>query len=133
MEGVKVITFYKVTCPTCQLTLPFVEKLHKAYGDSVTFLGIVQDPEGEARKFMEDYGLTFTQLIDAPDYRVSSDYMVDVVPTIYLVDGGNRVLFVEESFLKAGLEKLTSELARLSGKEEIDLFGGVSVPPFKAG
>ncbi len=133
LEGVKVLTFYKVTCPTCQLTLPFIEKIYRAYGDSATFIGVVQDPEEEARSFMENYGLTFTQLIDAPDYRVSADYMVEVVPTIYLIDGENRVLFVEESFLKAGLEKLVSELSRLSGKEEIELFEGVSVPPFKAG
>lgn len=133
IKGPKVLTFYKVTCPTCQLTLPFVEKIFKSYGESVSFLGVVQDPKEEVRKFMEDYGLTFSQLIDAPDYRVSSQYEVNVVPTIYLLDGDNRILFVEESFLKAGLEKLVSEIAHLTGSEEVDIFAGADVPPFKAG
>ncbi len=133
LDGFKMLTFYKVTCPTCQLTLPFVEKIHKAYGSKVHFLGIVQDPPEEADRFRGDYGLTFPQLIDAPDYRVSLDYKVEVVPTLYLINPEGRILFVEESFLKAGLEKIVSEMALITGEEEIDLFAGANVPPFKAG
>jgi peroxiredoxin len=133
VAGLKVITFYKVSCPTCRFTLPFMERIHRAYGDEVTFLGVVQDTEEDARRFAEDHGLTFTQLIDAPDYRVSSLYGVDVVPTIYLLDRENRILFVEESFLKAGIEKIVSELATFTGREEIDVFEGERVPSFKPG
>ena len=131
--GLRLLTFYKVTCPTCQLTLPFIEKLHKAYGNSVRFLGIVQDPPEEAVKFARNYGLTFTQLVDAPEYAVSSQYRVEVVPTIYLLNEEGKIIFVGESFLKAGIEKLSSEIARLTDSEEVDVFEGADVPAFKPG
>ncbi len=31
-SGPVVLAFYKVSCPVCQYTLPFVERLHQAYG-----------------------------------------------------------------------------------------------------
>ena len=133
LEGYRLVVFYKVTCPTCQLTLPFVERMFGSYGGKVHFLGVVQDPEEEARKFAENYGLTFPQLVDAPDYRVSVDYEVMVVPTIYLIDPEGRIDFVEESFVKASLEELNEKLARIAGREVNPLFEDVSVPAFKAG
>ncbi len=133
LEGFKLLTFYKVTCPTCQLTLPFVEKMFKSYGDKIYFLGIVQDPPKEAKDFMSKYGLTFPQLIDAPDYGVSLVYDVQVVPTIYMIDENNEVVFAEESFIKKSLEELNSKLADIAEKKVNPLFEDVSVPPFKAG
>ncbi len=133
LDGFKLLIFYKVTCPTCQLTLPFVEKMYRSYGGAVHFLGVVQDPEGEARRFAEDYGFTFPQLIDAPDYKTSIDYEVMVVPTVYLVDPEGRISFVEESFVKASLEELNERLAEIAGKEVNPIFEDVSVPAFKAG
>ena len=133
LEGHRLLVFYKVTCPTCQLTLPFVEKMFRSYGDRIYFISVVQDLEGEARKFARNHCLTFPQLIDAPDYRVSSDYDVRVVPTIYLVDTEEKVSFVEESFVKASLEELNKKLAEISNKEVNPLFEDVSVPTFKAG
>lgn len=133
LEGYKLLVFYKVTCPTCQLTLPFVEKMFRSYRGGINFLGIVQDSPKEAEDFASKYGLTFPQLIDAPDYEVSLAYDVQVVPTIYLIDPDNRIVFVEESFVKSSLEKLNEELAKIADREVNPLFEDVSVPPFKAG
>src|SRR6266480_513835 len=39
--GPVVAAFFKISCPVCQFTFPFLERLHKRYGgDNVTFLGI---------------------------------------------------------------------------------------------
>ncbi|WP_457600536.1 peroxiredoxin family protein [Hydrogenivirga sp.] len=133
LGGYKLIVFYKVSCPTCQLTLPFIERLYRSYGDSVHFMGVSQDSCSDTESFAKNYGLTFPQLSDEPDYRVSIDYDVQVVPTVYLVNPEGKVVFVEESFVKSSLESLNEELARLSGREVNPLFEDVSVPPFKAG
>ena len=127
------LVFYKVTCPTCQLTLPFVEKLFRAYGEKVGFFGVVQDPPQEAINFANQYGLTFTQLIDAPNYEISILYDVQVVPTIYLIDPEGSILFMEESFVKDRLEELNSKLSQITGFPLASLFEDVSVPAFKAG
>jgi peroxiredoxin len=131
-EGYSLLIFYKVTCPTCQLTLPFVEKMYRAYGSAIGFFGIAQDPSEEVSRFAVRHGLSFTQLIDPSPYDVSFSYDVQVVPTLYLTEG-DRILRVEESFFRNGLEALNAELARLVDAEPIPLFEGVSVPPFKPG
>jgi len=131
-EGYTLLVFYKVSCPTCQLTLPFVEKMYRAYRSAVSFHSVAQDPPEEVSRFVRRYGLSFTQLVDPPPYDVSVRYDVQVVPTIYLVKE-EEILHVEESFLKSGLESLNAELARIAGVDPVPLFEGVSVPSFKPG
>ncbi|MEJ5339306.1 MAG: peroxiredoxin family protein [Aquificaceae bacterium] len=131
--GYKLLVFYKVTCPACQLTLPFVERLHKLYGHVVTVWGIAQDPEHAVREFAKKYGLTFPQLVDYPDYWVSVDYDVQIVPTIYLIDPGGQVDFVSHSFVKSELRELNERLASISGQAPEDIFAGQRVPELKPG
>ncbi len=39
-RGPVVAAFFKISCPVCQFTFPFLERLYKRYGgDGVTFLG----------------------------------------------------------------------------------------------
>ena len=133
IDSWKLIIFFKVTCPTCQLTMPFIEKIHRWYGDKVKIFGIIQDPRDKAREFMENYGLTFPQLIDAPDYPTSIDYDVRVVPTYYLIDPRGKITLARESFAKKELEDLNERIAHIAGKEVNPLFEDVSVPAFKAG
>ncbi len=133
IEGWKLIIFYKVTCPTCQLTLPFIEKIHRWYGDRVSVFGIIQDPPDKAKEFMKNYGLTFPQLIDAPDYPTSIEYDVQVVPTYYLISPEGSIEITGESFVKKELEGLNEVVAQKAGKEVNPLFEDVSVPAFKAG
>ena len=40
-RGPVVAAFFKISCPVCQFTFPFLERLYKQYGDDrATFLGI---------------------------------------------------------------------------------------------
>src|SRR5271156_3775688 len=55
-KGPVVAAFFKVSCPTCQFTAPFLERLHENYsGENFTFWGISQDdaraPPHSSRKF----------------------------------------------------------------------------------
>jgi len=129
----KLIVFYKVTCPTCQLTLPFVERLFKNYGEVVSFVGISQDSCKDTLRFMNNYGLTFPQLSDENGYRVSIEFDIQTVPTIYLLDASRKVVFVEEGFVKSSMEKLNTMLSEITRIGENPLFEDVSVPAFKAG
>ena len=82
---------------------------------------------------MQKYGLTFPQLIDAPDYPTSIDYDVQVVPTYYLISPEGNIELARESFVKKELEELNERLASIAGREVNPLFEDVSVPAFKAG
>ena len=64
-RGPVVLAFFKVSCPTCQYALPFLERLHKAYGDrGVTLVGISQNDAKDTAAFCKQFGITFPMLLD---------------------------------------------------------------------
>jgi peroxiredoxin len=72
-RGPVVTAFFKISCPVCQFTFPFLERLYKRYRDNdVTFLGISQDDTRATKDFTAEYGLTFPMLLDEKGYPVSN-------------------------------------------------------------
>ncbi len=64
-RGPVFVAFFKISCPVCQFTFPFLERLYKRYGgEGMTFLGVSQDDARATKKFRQEYGLTFPVLID---------------------------------------------------------------------
>lgn len=112
-RGPVVAAFFKISCPVCQFTFPFLERLHKRYGgDGVTFIGISQDDARSTTKFAKEYGVTFPILIDDEDgYVVSNAYGLTNVPTIFLIDTDGAVKVSSMGFDKKDLEKIAGELA----------------------
>ena len=111
-HGPVVATFFKVSCPVCQFTIPFLERLHKRYGgDGVTFLGISQDDARATQNFAKEYGVTFPLLLDDNGYPVSNAYGLTNVPTIFLIDTDGTVKVSSMGFDKKDLEKIAAHLA----------------------
>ena len=108
-----VAALFKVSCPVCQFTFPFLERLHKRYGgDGVTFLGISQDDARDTKDFAKEFGVTFPMLIDDEDgYIVSNAYGLTNVPTIFLIDTDGTVKVSSMGFDKKDLETIAAELA----------------------
>src|SRR6266849_9020301 len=91
-RGPVVAAFFKISCPVCQFTFPFLERLYKRYGgDGVTFLGISQDDARDTKAFGKDHGVTFSMLLDESGYPVSNAYGLTNVPTIFLIDTDGSV------------------------------------------
>src|SRR5277367_2059466 len=91
-RGPVVAAFFKISCPVCQFTFPFLERLYKRYGgDDVTFLGVSQDDMRATRHFAEEHGVTFPMLIDEDGYPVSNGYGLTNVPTTFLIDSDATV------------------------------------------
>ena len=111
--GRVVAAFFKISCPVCQFTFPFLERLYKRYGgDPVTFLGISQDDPRSTSKFAKEFGITFPFLIDDENgYVVSNAYGLTNVPTIFLIDTGGTVTVSSMGFDKKGLETIAAHLA----------------------
>jgi peroxiredoxin len=113
-RGPVVIAFFKVSCKTCQFTLPFLERLHLAYGnDPLEFWGISQDNVENSRQFAQEYGISFPIAIDADGFSASKSYVFTHVPTILLIDRGGKILLRFSGFSKAGLIRLSEEIAGL--------------------
>src|SRR5713226_7310272 len=111
-RGPVVAAFFKISCPVCQFTFPFLERLYKRYGgDGVTFLGISQDDVRDTRDFAKEYGVTFPLLLDEDGYPVSNAYGLTNVPTIFLIDTDGTVMVSCMGFDKKDLEAIANELA----------------------
>ena len=55
-RGPVVAAFFKISCPVCQFTFPFLERLYERYGgDGVAFLGISQDDARDTKVLTNRY------------------------------------------------------------------------------
>jgi peroxiredoxin len=130
-DGARVLFFYKVTCPTCQLSAPIAERLHEHMGER--FVGIGQDPKEKLDQFGEELGTTFATVSDQPPYSLSDAYGIRVVPTVFVLDGGT-IVDVVESWDRDGWNRVAAKAGQLVGKPAGAVsWEGDGLPPFKPG
>jgi peroxiredoxin len=111
-KGPAVIAFFKISCPVCQFTFPFLERMFKRYGsDAITFLGISQNDGRDTKNFAKECGLTFPILLDEKGYPVSNAYGLTTVPTVFLIDPDGSVKVSSVGFVKKDLETIADFLA----------------------
>lgn len=134
-KGPAVIAFFKVSCPVCQFTFPFLERIHKAYGnESVSILGISQDDARDTKEFMKEFGVTFPSLTDESGYPVSNEYGLTTVPTVLLVTPDGKVRLSCTGFSKADLETISAEFGKHLGRSPEPVFQeDESIPDYKPG
>ena len=96
--------FFKVNCPTCQYTFPFLERLYQQLGPNrAQICGISQDGIKDSQRFARDYAVTFPMLIDDYPYRISREYGLEYVPSIFLIAPDGVVTKGSEGFSKRDL------------------------------
>jgi len=112
-KGPVVAAFFKISCPVCQFTFPFLQRLAERYAvDSATVIGISQDDVASTKAFNKEYGVTFPTLLDDSGYPVSNAYGLASVPTIFLIEPDGKVRVSCMGFDKADLEKIAAELSQ---------------------
>lgn len=129
-KGAAVVAFFKISCPICQYTFPFLERLHKgAANSSLQFLGISQDGEPATEFFLKDCGVTFPTLLDSYSggYAVSNAFGIRTVPSVVVIEPDGRISSATEGFVKSDLE----ELGRRAGVSPFR--DGENVPPYRPG
>lgn len=110
-NGPLVLFFFKVGCPTCALSFPYMEKLYQTYRDAGLMLwGIAQDPKDKAVQFAQQGGATFPILLD-DGYPVSNQFGIHTVPSFYLISRADSVEFERYSFMKDELNLLAGLVA----------------------
>jgi peroxiredoxin len=113
-KGPVLTAFFKISCPVCQFTFPFLQRLYERYGsDDVTFLGISQDDAKATAGFAKQYGITFPIALDEKEkgYPASNAYGLTNVPTIFLIDADGKVSISSMGFVKNDLEQIAAQLA----------------------
>src|SRR6202046_2863106 len=125
--GPALLAFYKISCPVCQLTAPYLQRL--AASKAIQVIGISQDDASATRGFMQRFGVTFPTLLDlsSENYPASNAYGITSVPSLFLLERDGPIARAIQGFSKRDLE-------------EIDVRAGVApfgpddeVPAWKAG
>ena len=134
-KGPVVVAFFKVSCPTCQFSAPFLERLHETYGgEKFTFWGISQDDARDTREFCQEFEVEFPALIDENGYPVSNQYGITNVPTVFLIAPDGKIQESCVGFSKKDLEKMAAAAARATGTPPTSFFKpGEVIPDFKPG
>jgi cytochrome c biogenesis protein CcmG/thiol:disulfide interchange protein DsbE len=91
---VVLVTFWASWCVPCRDEAPRLEAVWRAYRDrGVVVVGVnVQDAEPAARRFIEEFGLTFPNGPDAGG-RVAIDYGVYGIPELFVVGRDGRITY----------------------------------------
>ncbi len=112
-RGPVLVAFFKVSCPVCQYTFPFLERLHKNYGDQkITIVGVSQDSQRDTKAFLKEYGITFPALLDDPKgYAVSNAYGLTTVPSLFLINPDGQIEISSVGWVKQEIEDINKKLA----------------------
>ena len=135
-QGPVVLAFFKVSCPTCQYALPFLERIFKAHGNgNVTFAGVSQNKPRDTAAFLKQYGVSFPVLLDDIDsYPVSNAYGLTNVPTIFWIAPDGEVEVSSVGWVKQDIDEINRRAARAVGQDTIPVFhSGEQVLDFRAG
>ena len=125
--GRVLLVFFKVTCPVCQLTMPFLERLHAS--GTLAICGISQNDAADTREFNSYFGVSFPTLLDSEDedFPASNAYGISSVPSMFLVEPDGAISRVIEGWNRMDMEAL-GEAAGMALFRPED-----NVPAWKAG
>ena len=116
--GPVLLVFIETDCPTCRLTVPYLQRLGTLLGaESGRLVVVSQDDAGETRALVERYDVTLPVLLDA-DLRVSGQFDPSAVPALFLLDRRGRIERADVGFDKGALNATAERLLT-----------GVGLPP----
>ncbi|MCL4401338.1 MAG: TlpA family protein disulfide reductase [Acidobacteria bacterium] len=128
--GPVILAFFKVSCPVCQYTFPFLQRLHESTGgDRVRVYAISQDNARDTRGFNSAYRISFPTLLDdrSKGYPASNAFGVSVVPSVFLIEKDGTIGYAMSGFSK-------SEMESVGRRAGLEIFhADEHVPEWKAG
>jgi len=126
-KGPALLAFFKIGCPVCQLTFPFLERL--AGGSGIQIIGISQDDFAATTAFNQRFGVTFPTLLDQAkeNYPASNAFGITNVPTLFLVEPDGHIANTISGFSKRDLEALGARVGMQAFRAD------ENVPEWKAG
>ena len=135
-RGPVIAAFFKVSCPTCQYTFPFLERIHKTYGNkNVTIVGVSQNEKKDTASFIKEYGVTFPILLDdTKTYPVSNAYGLTNVPSIFWIAPDGEIEVSSVGWDRKEIEDMSRKAAETIGDRVKSIFqSGENVADFRAG
>ena len=115
------LVFFETDCPTCLLTLPYLNRLAEAIGQPPAgIIGVSQDAETSTLDLIQQMSIRFPIVVDH-DLSISRLFDPESVPTIFLLDPEGRVIRTEVGFDKAVLNSIAASMTQDNGGEPITI------------
>jgi len=128
------LAFFKVSCPICQYSFPYFERLSQKLQDrDIRFFGISQDNSRDTQEFARAFGVTFPIAIDGAGYPVSNAYGLTNVPTLFVIGEGGVVERSVVSWSKSDVEGIYGEYLDSQTAGSPLFAPGEKIADFKAG
>jgi peroxiredoxin len=133
--GETLYAVFKTTCPTCELTWPYLDRIRRAAeGGTFRVVGVSQDAPSTTRAFGERLGARIETAYDDEPWPASDALGVTIVPTLFRVGADGAIVETVLGFDRSRLEGLAWRAAELAGKPPAPLFRpDEHVPPVKPG
>jgi peroxiredoxin len=125
--GPALLAFFKISCPVCQLTAPYLQRL--SANKTIQVIGISQDDADATRGFLERFGLTVPTLLDlsSEGYPASNAYGITSVPSLFLLERDGTIARALNGFSRRDFEEM-------GARAGVPFFGPEEhVPEWKAG
>jgi thiol-disulfide isomerase/thioredoxin len=102
--ALRLFAILQTDCPTCRLITPYLNRLVR---DSIPVFAISQDDESTTLEFIRQMEVRFPVQYD-PGFQISKRFDVVHVPTLYVLDEGDRVVRQEPGFDKNALNEIAA-------------------------
>jgi peroxiredoxin len=135
-QGPVLAVFFKISCPTCQYALPFLQRMYEAHRNKgITIVGLSQNEKKDTWAFIKQYGVTFPVLLDDTNtYPVSNAYGLTNVPSIFWIAQDGEIEISSVGWIRKEIEELNRRAAETSGDGIKPLFyPGEQIADFRAG
>jgi peroxiredoxin len=135
-RGPVVAAFFKISCPVCQYTFPFLERIYKAHGGkNVTIVGVSQNEKKDTAAFVKEYGVTFPILLDdTHSYPASNAYGLTNVPSIFWIGQDGEIQISSVGWDRKEIEEINRKAATVNGDGAKPVFSaGEQIADFRAG
>ncbi len=124
LEGAPaVLVFLRVKCPTCDVAMPYFNRLREAYPEGWHLWALSQDDPARTAEYQRRFRVEYPVLIDAPTLYASRLYDPPSTPTFFLVGSDGRIAYTSEGFAKEDVNELSTRLAAMLGVDPLEIAG----------
>lgn len=105
-NGPALLAFFKISCPVCQLTFPFLDRIHTP--GRLPIYAISQNSADDTRYFHERFKVALPTLLDREEngFPASNAFGISSVPTMFLIERDGTVSRVIEGWARQDIEAL---------------------------
>ena len=104
-KGAVLLAFFKIACPTCQLALPYLNRMKNG---NLQLVAVSQDDAESTGEFQNEFGISLETLLDSEEDGdvLSNAFGITHVPTMFVVEPDGTVSEVIQGFVKRQLEAI---------------------------